>query len=109
MIDVEEVWHLAAVYDLAVAPEVTRRFNIDGHRERVLFSREQPEPPAAALRQHLLRQRPVGGGLGEGELEGGADVPGPLRAEEVRRRGPRSQDDGGRAAGGGLPTRHRRR
>jgi thioester reductase-like protein len=27
---VTEVWHLAAVYDLAVAPEVARRVNVDG-------------------------------------------------------------------------------
>lgn len=28
--EVSEVWHLAAVYDLAVAPEVARRVNVDG-------------------------------------------------------------------------------
>ena len=28
--DVAEVWHLAAVYDLAVAPEVARRVNVEG-------------------------------------------------------------------------------
>ncbi|HEU5037949.1 MAG TPA: SDR family oxidoreductase [Nocardioides sp.] len=28
--DVTEVWHLAAVYDLAVHPEVARRVNVDG-------------------------------------------------------------------------------
>ena len=33
--DVDEVWHLAAVYDLAVAPEVARRVNVEGTR-RVL-------------------------------------------------------------------------
>ena len=33
--DVTEVWHLAAVYDLAVAPEVARRVNVEG-TDRVL-------------------------------------------------------------------------
>ena len=33
--DVDEVWHLAAVYDLAVAPEIARRVNVEGTR-RVL-------------------------------------------------------------------------
>ena len=28
--NVTEVWHLAAVYDLAVAPEIARRVNVDG-------------------------------------------------------------------------------
>ncbi len=41
IIDVEEVWHLAAVYDLAVAPEVARRVNVDGTENVLAFSREQ--------------------------------------------------------------------
>jgi len=40
--DVTEVWHLAAVYDLAVAPEVARRVNVDGTANVLVFCREQP-------------------------------------------------------------------
>ncbi|GAA4400299.1 SDR family oxidoreductase [Fodinibacter luteus] len=40
--DVTEVWHLAAVYDLAVPPAVARRVNVDGTANLVAFSREQP-------------------------------------------------------------------
>ena len=40
--DVAEVWHLAAVYDLAVPPEVARRVNVEGTANVVLFCREQP-------------------------------------------------------------------
>lgn len=34
---VNEVWHLAAIYDLAVAPEVARRVNVDGTAQIVAF------------------------------------------------------------------------
>ena len=37
--DVDEVWHLAAVYDLAVAPEVARRVNVEGTRHVLEFCR----------------------------------------------------------------------
>lgn len=40
--DVTEVWHLAAVYDLAVAPDVARRVNVDGTRNVLTFARRQP-------------------------------------------------------------------
>jgi thioester reductase-like protein len=40
--DVAEVWHLAAVYDLAVPPEVARRVNVDGTANVVAFARQQP-------------------------------------------------------------------
>lgn len=40
--DVTEVWHLAAVYDLAVPPAVARRVNVDGTANVLLFCREQP-------------------------------------------------------------------
>lgn len=39
--DVSEVWHLAAVYDLAVAPELARRVNVDGTRRVVDFGRSR--------------------------------------------------------------------
>jgi thioester reductase-like protein len=37
--DVSEVWHLAAVYDLAVPPEIAHRVNVDGTRNVLGFSR----------------------------------------------------------------------
>ena len=55
--DVDEVWHLAAVYDLAVPPEVARRVNVDGTARVLDLCRALPAPAAAPPRQHLLRQR----------------------------------------------------
>jgi len=40
--DVSEVWHLAAVYDLAVAPEIARRVNVDGTENVLAFCRDLP-------------------------------------------------------------------
>jgi nucleoside-diphosphate-sugar epimerase len=40
--DVTEVWHLAAVYDLAVASEVARRVNVGGTENVLVYCREQP-------------------------------------------------------------------
>ena len=40
--DVTEVWHLAAVYDLAVAPETARRVNVDGTARVLDFCRSLP-------------------------------------------------------------------
>ena len=40
--DVTEVWHLAAVYDLAVAPETARRVNVDGTARVLEFCRSRP-------------------------------------------------------------------
>jgi len=40
--DVTEVWHLAAVYDLAVAPETARRVNVDGTAQVLEFCRALP-------------------------------------------------------------------
>ena len=37
--DVSEVWHLAAVYDLAVPPEVAHRVNVEGTRNVLEFCR----------------------------------------------------------------------
>lgn len=39
--DVTEVWHLAAVYDLSVAPETARRVNVDGTARIVEFCRSR--------------------------------------------------------------------
>jgi thioester reductase-like protein len=39
---VTEVWHLAAVYDLAVAPEIARRVNVDGTAGVLEFCRLRP-------------------------------------------------------------------
>jgi thioester reductase-like protein len=39
---VTEVWHLAAVYDLAVPEHVARRVNVEGTRHVVAFCRDQP-------------------------------------------------------------------
>lgn len=38
---ITEVWHLAAVYDLAVAPEVARRVNVDGTARVLDFCRRR--------------------------------------------------------------------
>lgn len=40
--EVTEVWHLAAVYDLAVAPEVAHRVNVDGTARVLDFCRSRP-------------------------------------------------------------------
>ena len=40
--DVTEVWHLAAVYDLAVAPETARRVNVGGTAGVLEFCRSRP-------------------------------------------------------------------
>lgn len=40
--DVTEVWHLAAVYDLSVAPETARRVNVDGTARVLQFCRGLP-------------------------------------------------------------------
>jgi thioester reductase-like protein len=39
---VTEVWHLAAVYDLAVAPGIARRVNVDGTAHVLEFCRSRP-------------------------------------------------------------------
>lgn len=40
---VREVWHLAAVYDLAVAPELAHRVNVDGTANILDFCRSRPK------------------------------------------------------------------
>jgi len=40
--DVREVWHLAAVYDLAVAPQLAHRVNVDGTANVLDFCRSRP-------------------------------------------------------------------
>ncbi len=40
--DVQEVWHLAAVYDLAVPAAIARRVNVGGTGNVLAFCREQP-------------------------------------------------------------------
>ncbi|HEX6870413.1 MAG TPA: SDR family oxidoreductase [Micromonosporaceae bacterium] len=40
--DVNEVWHLAAVYDLAVPPETARRVNVDGTARVLEFCQSRP-------------------------------------------------------------------
>jgi len=40
---VTEVWHLAAVYDLAVPEHVARRVNVDGTGHVLSFCRDQPD------------------------------------------------------------------
>ena len=40
--DVTEVWHLAAVYDLAVAPEIAHRVNVDGTARVLELCRRLP-------------------------------------------------------------------
>ena len=42
LVDVTEVWHLAAVYDLAVGEEVARRVNVDGTRRVLDLCRSLP-------------------------------------------------------------------
>jgi thioester reductase-like protein len=42
--EVNEVWHLAAVYDLAVAQGVARRVNIEGTAQVLAFCQSRPEP-----------------------------------------------------------------
>ncbi len=71
--DVTEVWHLAAVYDLAVGEEVARRVNVDGTRRVLEVCRDLP----ALERLHHVSTCYVSGrhdGLfGEDELEVGQE------------------------------------
>jgi thioester reductase-like protein len=41
--EVNEVWHLAAIYDLAVAREVAHRVNVEGTRQVLAFCRSRPQ------------------------------------------------------------------
>ncbi len=41
--DVQEVWHLAAVYDLAVPEEIARRVNVQGTANVIEFARSRKE------------------------------------------------------------------
>lgn len=43
--DVAEVWHLAAVYDLAVPPSLARRVNVDGTAHVLDLCRSRRRPP----------------------------------------------------------------
>lgn len=43
LVDVQEVWHLAAVYDLAVPEEIARRVNVQGTVNVVEFCRSRKE------------------------------------------------------------------
>ena len=40
---VNEVWHLAAIYDLAVAQEVAQRVNVDGTAQILAFCQSRPQ------------------------------------------------------------------
>ena len=60
--DVHEVWHLAAVYDLAVAPEIARRVNVGGTAQRARAS--------AATLPHLRRLQYVSTCYVSGRYEG---------------------------------------
>ena len=108
--EVTEVWHLAAVYDLAVAPQVARRVNVDGTDQRAR--------PSAASCPRLRRLQYVStcyvsgrydGRVHRGRPRGGPGVPQPLRGDQVRGRAARAQGDGRRPARHDLPPRHRRR
>ena len=41
--DVREVWHLAAIYDLAVAQEIAHRVNVDGTAQVLAFCQSRPK------------------------------------------------------------------
>ncbi|MDP2774106.1 MAG: SDR family oxidoreductase, partial [Nocardioides sp.] len=58
---VTEVWHLAAVYDLAVDPELARRVNVDGTAQVLAFCRS---------RSHLERLHYVSTCYVSGRFEG---------------------------------------
>ena len=68
---VSEVWHLAAVYDLTVEPNIARRVNVVGTENVLSFSREQP----ALSRLHYVSTCYVSGcydgHFGEDHLEEG--------------------------------------
>jgi len=72
----EDVFHLAAVYDLSVGRELATRVNVDGTVHLLDFAERCPSlrrihyvstwvpfPPSDPLRQHLLRQRATSGSL----------------------------------------------
>ena len=107
--DVTEVWHLAAVYDLAVDPETARRVNVDGTARILEFCRSRP-------RFHRLQYVStcyVSGryegtfteeSLAEGQAFRNHYESTKYEAELLVRDG-----DGRRPAGDHLPPRHRRR
>ena len=73
--DVTEVWHLAAVYDLAVPPAVARRVNVDGTRHVLDFCRSRRR----RLRLHYVSTCYVSGRY-DGEFpEDGLDLGQPFR------------------------------
>ena len=108
--DVTEVWHLAAVYDLAASrgPGSPGQRGRDGARPRRCAG-SLAAAGAAAPRQHLLRQRPVRRGVPRGRPRGRPALPQPLRVDEVRSRAAGPRGDGQGSAGDDLPARDRRR
>ncbi len=73
--DVTEVWHLAAVYDLAVPPAIARRVNVDGTAHVLDFCRSRRRPP----RLHYVSTCYVSGRY-DGEFpEDGLDLGQPFR------------------------------
>ena len=82
-----QAWHLAAVYDLAVARELGRRVNVDGHAQRARVRGRRPGLRAAPVRLDRVR-------LGHRARRLPRDRPGrrpglqePLRGDQVPGRG----------------------
>ena len=104
-----EIFHLAAVYDLAVRREVAMRVNVDGTRHVLDFAQRCPHLGAAALREHLLRLRALRRRLPRERPGQGPGVQQLLRGDQVPGRGRGAAADARGPAGHDLPAGDRRR
>ena len=106
--DVTEVWHLAAVYDLAVGEEVARRVNVVGTDR----SWTSAGACRTSRRLHHVSTCYVSGRhagtLPRGRPRGRPDLPQPLRVHQARVRAAGAQGDGRRPPGHHLPPGRRR-
>ena len=89
--DVQEVWHLAAVYDLAVPAAIARRVNVGGTANVLAFCAEQPGLRRLQYVSTCYVSGRFEGALHRGLPRGGPGLPQPLRGDEVRGRAARAQ------------------
>ena len=92
--EVVKVFHLAAVYDLAVGDELAERVNVEGTQHVLDFCAQAHQLGAPPLHLDRLRRGPALGLRPRGRPRQGPDVQELLRVHQVRRRGPRPGDDG---------------
>lgn len=69
--EITELWHLAAVYDLAVAPEIAHRVNVDGTRHVVELCRSLPQLERLQYVSTCYVSGEYAGEFGEDDLDEG--------------------------------------